>query len=716
MHRPPLRIAMVFATLFPSAVLATVAADVPCDPSSPPPAPCVVSRSVTVTAGSTLDFGSRGLVVTASGDLDAGGGTMAILASSVVLQPGALLASTGGEVDLTTTGDIDVQAASNKAKVDVSGSTGGSITFTAGGHLGIAGQLVAAATAVQGDGGSIDVTGAKVDVAPTGKITAVGGNGGSGGDVSVSASTGSTVLGGTIDVSAGGDGGYVSVDGDVDLTTTATSMINAKAGAGGTADSIDITAYTGAISLGGVVDNSAAGSLDLGGGSGGDVTVDATTTITSRAVMNVSGGGTDGAAGSVVLETDGDILAQSAIDASAPGTQGYGGYVGFLTTAGTIEVDDGVDASGPGLGGTIAISSYDTVRVVSGKLVTDGQAASIELDGCTVSVAAGASLSSQGASGANLVRSSGQMTIAGPLVAGKSNTLVYGDPAKPPVVSFAPVPLPIVMQSSQITPCGGPTTTTPTSTSSTTTTIGTHPSSTTTTSIAPSTTTTLGGPATTTSTRAATSTTSSTTRPGSSTTTSTTQPGSSTTTTARATTTTSTTHSASTSTSTTATSTTIAATTSILTTMSTLATTTTTRPAAACAPDGCDDGDVCTDDVCDPAAGCLHTPRSGLDLASCRLDMIATTLSVAPVEDLGGVAARTRYSAKIGKARRMVDAARGLQGRRETAKLRRASHLLTAFARAVETGITRAKVRQDLGERLLGLAADAQSSFPESAR
>lgn len=49
------------------------------------------------------------------------------------------------------------------------------------------------------------------------------------------------------------------------------------------------------------------------------------------------------------------------------------------------------------------------------------------------------------------------------------------------------------------------------------------------------------------------------------------------------------------------------------------ATTTTTLPA--CTAGGCDDGNVCTDDACDPVSGCNHVPNSAScsDGAECTL-------------------------------------------------------------------------------------------------
>src|SRR5262249_18276476 len=216
MRVPTLVAVLLLACAVPRAALATTVNDIPCRASSPPPGPCVVATAVAVSPGSTLDFGTRGLVLTGAGELDAAGGAVTVNAASPVPQPGALPSSAGppGQIKGPTTGTIDVQAATNRAKVDVSGTSGGYIDFVAGGDLTIAGQLIAGATVVQGDGGSIDVTGANATLAAGGKISAMGGSNGFGGDVSVTASTGSALVAGTIDASAGRDRGHSSLQGE----------------------------------------------------------------------------------------------------------------------------------------------------------------------------------------------------------------------------------------------------------------------------------------------------------------------------------------------------------------------------------------------------------------------------------------------------------------------------------------------------------------------
>jgi hypothetical protein len=613
------------------AALATTAADVPCAPSSPPPGPCVITTTLAVTAGSILDFGARGVTVTGAGGLDAGGGTMTIRAASLVLMPGSLLVSLGGEVDVTATGAIDVQAATNKGRIDVSGPSGGTIDLTAGGDVRIAGQLTADATAVLGDGGSIYIDGGTFALAASGNLTAAGGREAGGGDIEASAEVGGATLAGAIDVSAL-DGGYISVDATGDVTMSSTAVLNARSGAGGTSWEIDLTSWAAGVALAGTITAAAGGSLDLGDGTGGILDVEASTTISDDAAIDVTAGGTTGVAGEVDFDTDGDIVVTEAIDASASGSQAVGGTIDLEGGSGSFDARANLLANGAGAGGDISLFTYGTLRVSAAKIVADGPGAAIDFQGCAVNVTGTASVSSRGTNGDDRIFASGQMTIAGPLVAGHSNVLHYRDPAAPPVVLVSPVPAPIIELHPDLIACGAITTTT-----------------------VPSTTTTSTRPTTTS-------------RVSSTTTT----PGST--------------------------------------------TTTTVAPVAACAPSGCGDGDDCTEDRCDAAAGCVHDPLTGLDFVTCRIGGITTALADAPVAAVGGAARRGRYAASVARARRMVDAAGGASGRRRVGRLRRADRLLAAFMRAVATDAERGRIDRGLADRLIGLARAAESTLGPLAR
>lgn len=709
-----LRIALVsIAFLAAREGLATTAADIPCAPSSPAPMPCVLDSTVAVAANSILDFGTRGLTIASHGELDAGGGTMSIVAANVVLQAGGVLVSKAGNIDVTATGDLRIEAADNvRGRVDVSGGSGGFVILTAGGDLIVAGQVAAVGTLSAGDGGSIDVTATNVTI--SGRVSAIGGQAGFGGDVSVSALVGGVTISGTIDTS-GADGGTITVDADGSVTLTSSALLDANAGAAGGADTIDITSFAGSISLAGVIRGRAPGDAVLGGGTGADLSVDASGTITNDASIDMSGGGPGGLGGSADFTTDGDIIQRGAINVSAEGNAGYAGLLSFTTTLGMIDLQAGsMDAIGPGFGGDISAFTFNGVRVAN-RVTADGPGSSIDLRGCAVDVASTARLSSVGANGANTVRASGQMTVAGMLSADVArvcsndrllscsddgachvceadhtractsatdcggtacnttaictggNTLEYLDPTRLPRVLMGAVinPPPVQRYDAALVPCGGFPPSTTTSTTITTTT-GTGPSTTTTT-------------ATTTTTMATTVTTIATTSTTTSSTTSTTA-------------------------------TTVAPSTSTTSTRPTT-TSTTLHNTAACDPPDCQDGDACTDDSCDAERGCVHDQRTGFDAVTCRLDAIVGLLQAAPPDEVGGAAMRGKFQAKVGKVHRMVDAGRSASGKRQIGKLRKANKLIGAFILTVEKGQHKGKVKEPVASEIINLASGAQSSL-----
>jgi hypothetical protein len=687
MRRTP--IALVLTLLACRAAFATTAAQIPCLPTSPAPMPCVVDSNVSITDASTLDFGTRGLTLTSHGTLDVGTGSMTIFAGSLVVQAGGLMVARAGSIDVTTTGDIRVEAAgTSRGRVDVSGSDGGFLTLTAAGNLAIDGQILGDGTATAGGGASIDVTGANTDI--SGTISATGGSTGFGGDISISAVGGSVAISGRVDAS-GGDGGAISVDADADVTVTSSALLDGNSLAGGSGDTIDLTSFGGNVTLAGTIRAHAPGDLVNGGGSGADFCADASGTITNDASIDMSGGGQDGLGGSAEFTTDGDIIQRGAIDVSAAGSAGYAGLLSFTTSYGLVDLSGGnLDVIGPGQGGDISAFSYNGIRVAN-RLTADGPNASIDLQGCAVDVLATARLSSAGVGGDNILHASGLMTVAGMLSA-TVNTLEYRDPMVPPVLTGSTInPPPVQMVNPALIVCGGPTTTTTSTTTTTTTvTIATTTSTTTTT-------TTIIGATTTTSTTATTATTSTITVP---TTTNTTTTNTTATTVAPTTTTTSTL--ATTSTSVTTTSTTQSTGTS---------TTSTTLGSVVCDPPDCNDGNSCTDGVCDPERGCVYTDRTGFDAITCRLESIVNVLATAPVDDVGGPGTRGRFQGKLAKIQRMVDLGKQLTGKRQTTKLRRANKLLTAFIHTVEKGEHRGKVKENVGKEMTDLASSAQSSL-----
>ncbi len=109
----------------------------------------------------------------------------------------------------------------------------------------------------------------------------------------------------------------------------------------------------------------------------------------------------------------------------------------------------------------------------------------------------------------------------------------------------------------------------------------------------------------------------------------------------------------------------------------------------------CDDGDFCTDDSCDPAAGCRYAPVTGIRRSGCRVDELRALLAALP-EGGGRIGRRlARRLDGIAKALGRVESAHGKRrARRARGKARAA---LRAFVGAVRSH-----------RRVLGAAAGRQ--------
>jgi cysteine-rich repeat protein len=429
--------------------------------------PCVVSSARNVTPGSTLDFGSRQLDVKASGSLTVAGGLMTINAGSVRLESHAALrglaaGGTSGSISVTTTGDIAVENGANgKASIDVSLTDNpGQIALVAGGNIVVSGDVRADATSSQGSGGVIDVT-ADGTVSVLGNVSARGGTTfGFGGSITISAA--SFTSGGSLRVDAG-DGGDIDIESSSG-SFTSTGDLNASAG-GNYGDGGSLTLFASSnLTLGGTVNLSGAGSVVEGGGTGGDVDLEATTgTVSIPGAVDNHGAAPDGDGGEVDVYAGLDYTQSGDIISKGNGVDSCGGA---LDVAGTRLVSflGGVDVSGGFCGGdvdaagaTVSVGSGSTLNAdggffgggvdleaeaitVAGRLQVSGTASSgagglVGLAGCTMSVVSGASIKTDGAGGLNLLQASGLLTLGGQLSSRPSgrNRFEYRDPARPPI-------------------------------------------------------------------------------------------------------------------------------------------------------------------------------------------------------------------------------------------------------------------------------------------
>ena len=621
--------------------------------------PCVISCTTAKVSGTvTLDFGQCDLVVSATGRLRfAAGANVLLRARSFRLAAGAQLDGSGSAqlpgagVRIETTGAVTIEPG---ATVDVSGSSGGTFLVRAGGDARLAGPITGTALANAGRGALIGIT--------------------AGGALTVER---------PIDVTGGtGDGGDVDLDGATIAVMAALTLDGSSPGGGG--GDFSANAGGGALTLAAPISASGArGTVNTGGGTGGDVGLSASGDIRFEAGMSLlaTGGGPDGDGGRIDIDADGAVVQQGTISASTTGT-GNGGSISMsgrtLSSAGTLTATGGsggdvdlaatgsatvaaaIDAGstgGDGDGG--GVTAKGSPLLVTGTLAANADTrrdigGSVTLSGCGVTLAGAAELDSTGVRGLNLVQAAGTVVVSGTLNAtpGGGNRIEYRDQV-PAVAPGKSNPTAVIVQNTALPACPAP----PTTTSTT--------SSTVTTSTRPTTTST-----------SVTSTTSSTLGPGATTTTST--PGST------------------------------LPTVSTSTTVPPATTTTSTIAPTGCEPVDCDDGDACTLDACVDGV-CEHAPVEDLDTVTCRLDDMVADVSATPVGRTTATI-RERLLSRISATRRVVERARPI-GRRRSSLLGRADHRFRGLALFVTRARAIGRLDPDVAAALAALVDEARAAI-----
>ena len=374
----------------PARVMATTANDL-CAAAADP---CTVSTAVVVSDGSTIDVGTRELRIAAGGALDVGSGTMTLMAGRLTVNAGGFVRALG--TSTTSGGTITAHAGdvTNAGTIDASGTPGGSITIAATGTLSVTGPITSRALARDELGGTIQLSAAVATLTAT--LSVVGGFDAVGGDITVD-TTGDLTVAGTLDVT-GGDGGGLDIQAGQaggpggNLTLGDASILKADATtAGGFGGTVDVTAVGDGVTSGHVTLNGQAssiglaGSLDIGGGSGGCIDVQATGNIRidrSSAELNVEGGPPDGDGGEVDINTDaGAVVLMGTATASVLGDQSSGGSVSIdavldVTIGGSILVN-----GGDGGGGEATVSSSTASVSLSRSGVIDASSSAAGLGG-----------------------------------------------------------------------------------------------------------------------------------------------------------------------------------------------------------------------------------------------------------------------------------------------------------------------------------------------
>lgn len=339
-------------------------------------APCTISRSLLVSNGCTLDFGSRAVTITGTLTINSGVATLA--AGSLTIAPGGLIdgrgaqagppGNRGGMISIDVTGPFVVQKTSPTAgRIDVSGTAAGGVIAVTAGSVTIAGRLNADQLARAGDGGTITInsTGGITTfvgsvVSATGGVESPSG----GGSLNLTAK-GPIVLGEAIDLTGSGGGALDIRGGDSVTINRVNCNATGDAGAGGT---IDITAATAAQVLDALLANGNVSSTSSGGGCGGSVCVEAQFgDLTVAGDINAEGASPDGGGGEIDLASQGVTRVQTGavVSARSNGGQGCGGSVRIETNLGFTAAAL-LDASGGAGGGEFALSAGRDVTLTGG--------------------------------------------------------------------------------------------------------------------------------------------------------------------------------------------------------------------------------------------------------------------------------------------------------------------------------------------------------------
>jgi cysteine-rich repeat protein len=472
---------MAVSVLVARSALATTADDI-CPPAADP---CNVTQNTTVDGLPTtiLDFGTRALVIKHGNTLSvaAGFGFITIKAGSLVIEPGAGLVTQGtngnpgGVITVTTTGDINIQAAGTaRGRIDVSGEgSGGTAILNAGGNFNLDGVIDGQSDTSDNDGGEIDVTtGGTITV--HGSIDVTGGSQGSGGTISFEAGGAVNVV--TLLDASGGDtdGGEIDIDSQhADISVGPLSVDGSATGSGGL---VDITAQ-GNITLNGLITGAGAGSGG-NGGDGGEVDAIANGTVRVLAQIQLPSGD-GGFGGTLDLEagSSGDLVISAPLHANGIGTDSCGGDNTFI--AGQNMSFGDLDASGgQGCGGSLIANAVNGTATLSGTVdfengggslvlqaqqivlnagtdinADGGQGSVVQLTGCQITVASGAKIESIGSPASNLLQASGAMMIAGTVTATSGGTNRFEWLTSQPTISGTVNPPATIAQNLTLTPC-----------------------------------------------------------------------------------------------------------------------------------------------------------------------------------------------------------------------------------------------------------------------
>jgi hypothetical protein len=114
-------------------------------------------------------------------------------------------------------------------------------------------------------------------------------------------------------------------------------------------------------------------------------------------------------------------------------------------------------------------------------------------------------------------------------------------------------------------------------------------------------------------------------------------------------------------------------------------TTTTTIPGQTCAPNACDDKDLCTVDSC-VGGGCVNTPAEGIDAVRCRMAPLSDALDDLRPTTAKGRRVQKALFAAFNSVEPALDAV-AAGGKDARKKVKRAEKQLNRFAKVVDRGV-----------------------------
>lgn len=370
------------------------------------------------------------------------------------------------------------------------------VTLRAADSVSILKTVNLASSATESDGGELSIEAVAGSVTVTAKITATGGSAAQGGSVDLTAG-GDAVVAEEIGVAGGDfDGGSVLLEAGRDVSLGRSILANSMFGAGYGGEVI-VTAGRDLLVSGASTSSPAAleasGHTDTtdGAGDGGtlDFTAGRNVTLSANSRLTGRGSDPDGSGAQVFVDAGAAVTLAGKVDAGTNGDEGGGGSFevisgGAATVAATaiFDVSGGAagggrftSASGGALGFSGSVNAAGTAgpagfakmvsaadALVGGKITTagltgeEGDAGTLALEACRVTLASGAVVDNKAASGENRITTheSTKLLAGSAMTAGSgTNVLVYRTAEKPPLLQGTVTPTALKFVDGTLTGC-----------------------------------------------------------------------------------------------------------------------------------------------------------------------------------------------------------------------------------------------------------------------